>query len=100
MRVSVAVALADRQEVAEIEVREGATAREALERARIAERFPQLGPPDSWRIGIWSRLARAEAPLREGDRVEVYRKLKADPKAMRRARVQRTPRSPTKRGSP
>src|SRR5438477_524982 len=79
--------------VFERELADGATVRVALEQARIAERFPQLGAIASLRAGIWSRLVALDAPLREGDRVEVYRALKADPKAMRRARVRRATRS-------
>jgi hypothetical protein len=39
------------------------------------------------KFGVWSRAASASTVLREGDRVELYRDLKADPKDMRRARA-------------
>ena len=38
--------------------------------------------------GIWGRLAPLETPLRELDRVEVYRPLTVDPKEARRQRFQ------------
>ena len=36
--------------------------------------------------GVWGRKARLIAPLRNLDRVEIYRPLKVDPKVARRAR--------------
>lgn len=37
-------------------------------------------------IGIWSQPATLEDPVRDGDRVEVYRALRVDPKDARRLR--------------
>jgi len=39
------------------------------------------------RVGIFGRLAPPDAPLRDGDRVEIYRPLIADPKEARRSRA-------------
>lgn len=86
MKVAVAVALPGRQEVAEVDVPEGATAREAVEASGIRERFPELDFA-ALRWGIWSRPCKPDAPLREGDRVELYRPLAMDAKDMRRARL-------------
>jgi putative ubiquitin-RnfH superfamily antitoxin RatB of RatAB toxin-antitoxin module len=91
MRVTVAVALVGRQEVIEVDVAKGATAADAIGAARVEQRFPELGPASAWRVGVWSREAAPGTRLREGDRVEIYRALKVDPKAMRRARVKRAP---------
>jgi putative ubiquitin-RnfH superfamily antitoxin RatB of RatAB toxin-antitoxin module len=104
MRVSVAVALASSQEVIEIEVDSGATVADALRRARIGERFPELGAVPL-NVGIWSNPCGPETALRDGDRVEVYRELQADPKQQRRARAARPGRgkvrpSPRSRSGP
>lgn len=40
----------------------------------------------AWSFGIWSRVRPLDAPLADGDRVEVYRALVADPKVARRER--------------
>ncbi|MCE2915004.1 MAG: RnfH family protein [Rubrivivax sp.] len=37
-------------------------------------------------LGIWNRGATAETPVRDGDRVEIYRPLQVDPKEARRQR--------------
>ena len=96
LRVSVAIALADRQEVIDLELPEGATAGDAVTAARIGERFPGIDA-GAFTLGIWSRPCAPQAPLREGDRVELYRPLVADAKAQRRARARVKPSSPRSR---
>ena len=90
MRVSVAVALPTRQEVVELDLEEGATVAGALAAARVAERYPEIAL-ERCEVGIWSRACSRETVLREGDRVEIYRPLAADAKAMRRERAKLKP---------
>lgn len=40
-------------------------------------------------FGVWGKVRPPEHILREGDRVEIYRPLQADPKDARRARARR-----------
>ncbi len=86
LRIAVALALPGRQEVIEIELPEGSRVADAIERARARDFFPGVDAAQL-RLGIWSRTCDAQTVLRDGDRVEVYRPLVADPKAMRRARA-------------
>ncbi len=86
MRVAVAVALPSRQEVIELELPDGSRVADALEAARVRERYPELDI-DACEVGVWSRICPRDTPLREGDRVEIYRALSADAKAMRRERA-------------
>ena len=99
MRVCVAVALPDRQEVIELALPAGATVADAITAARLGERFPGIDF-SAMRTGIWSRAVAASAPLREGDRVELYRELRADPKDMRRDRAKAKPPSSRSRNGP
>lgn len=99
MRVCLAVALPDRQEVIDLDVPEGATLADALQAAGLRQRFPEIDLATAT-FGIWSRPAKMEALLREGDRVELYRGLKADAKAMRRERARIKPASPRSRNEP
>lgn len=98
LRVSVAIALPGWQEVVALELPAGATVADALRAARVAARAPQLDL-ESARFGIWSRPCERDTPLRDGDRVEVYRALRADPKSLRRerARLRPTARSRSRR---
>ena len=86
LRVLVAIALAQRQEVVEVELPDGARVADALAAARLEERFPGLEPA-RMALGIWSRACGLDTALRDGDRVELYRPLRADAKEMRRARA-------------
>jgi putative ubiquitin-RnfH superfamily antitoxin RatB of RatAB toxin-antitoxin module len=97
MRVSVAVALPGRQEVIELELDTGATLADAIAAARLAERFPGVDFA-AMRAGIWSRAAKLATVLRDGDRVELYRPLNADPKDMRRSRAAARPSSRSRSG--
>lgn len=90
IRVTVAFATPERQEVVEIEVREGATVSEAFAGSGLAARFPEIDF-SSARVGIWSRPCAPDTVVREGDRVEAYRELAADPKEMRRKRARLKP---------
>ncbi len=90
VRATLALALADGQEILDLELPEGSTVADALEAARpLLDRMGGFSPP--LRVGIWSRPCAPETPLRDGDRVEVYRPLKADPRQMRRARARLKP---------
>jgi putative ubiquitin-RnfH superfamily antitoxin RatB of RatAB toxin-antitoxin module len=86
LRVSVAVALPGRQQVIAVEIEEGATVADALRAAKAAEFFAGAEPAQL-RAGIWGKACAMDATLRDGDRVEIYRALQADPKEMRRARA-------------
>ena len=48
----------------------------------------ELGSAETLALGIWGRPCEAAQALRDGDRLEVYRPLLADPKDMRRRRQQ------------
>jgi putative ubiquitin-RnfH superfamily antitoxin RatB of RatAB toxin-antitoxin module len=86
LRVSVVAALPGCQEVIELELPDGSRVAEAIAASGLLERHPQLAEAVP---GIWARRCDADTALREGDRVELYRALVADPKQMRRARARR-----------
>ena len=97
IKVLVALALPQLQEVVEVELPRGARVADAIEAARLRERFPGLEPA-RMAVGIWSRPCGLDAPLRDGDRVELYRPLSADPKSMRRARARVRPSTRSRSG--
>jgi len=99
LRILVAVAMPLGQQVLEISLPEGSTVADALAAAPVRETFPGLDP-EAASVGIWSRAVKADTVLRDGDRVEVYRPLRADPKDMRRARARLRTASPRSRNEP
>lgn len=83
IRVTVAYAERDRQTLIELEVPAGTTVAAAIEASRIHSRHP--GIPADAATGIHGERAGPGTVLAAGDRVEIYRKLPADPKETRRA---------------
>ena len=47
-----------------------------------------LSESDEWTCGVWGKPVTQDYVLREGDRLELYRSLKVDPKVARRERFQ------------
>lgn len=95
VHVEVVYALRERQALLSLEVEEGATARNAIERSGILRRYPQIDLARDT-VGVFGRIVDLDAPLRDGDRVEIYRTLIADPKEARRTRATRA--VPARRG--
>lgn len=93
LAVEVAFALPERQKIVTLAVPPGTTAREAVRQARLYEHFPELSAIsfEEAELGIFGK--RLPAPdnhvLRAGDRVEIYRPLRIDPK---QARIERAAR--------
>jgi putative ubiquitin-RnfH superfamily antitoxin RatB of RatAB toxin-antitoxin module len=90
IRVEVAFARPDRQEIIALDVEEGTSAVEAVKRSGIVELFPEIDP-DSANMGIFGKAIKkpSDHGLREGDRVEIYRPLKIDPKQARLNRAKK-----------
>lgn len=86
LRVEVAYALSERQEVVTVLVPSGATLREAVEASGVLSRHPEIDLSKR-NCGIFGRIVALDTPLEGGDRVEIYRELIADPKEARRRRA-------------
>jgi len=81
--VEVAYALRECQRVVEIEFNDGLTALEAVERSGLLAEFGELAGR-KLDLGIFGRVVRPDHLLTPGDRVEIYRPLRADPRDTRR----------------
>ena len=89
INVEVVYALPERQVLLTLRVAPGTTVHEAIEQSGIALRFP--GIDAGGRLGIFGRRVKRDVVLKDGDRIEIYRPLIADPKDSRRRRVRRKP---------
>ncbi len=89
LHIEVVYALPEEQVLVSLEVEEGTTAAQAVERSGIAQKLPDREVAAA-PIGIFGRVVAPGAPLRDGDRIEIYRPLQADPKHARRTRARRT----------
>ncbi|MGB2108607.1 MULTISPECIES: RnfH family protein [unclassified Marinobacter] len=90
MQVEVAYARPDKQQIVPVKVPEGTTALEAVKLSGIVDIFPEI-EPDAIDMGVFGKVIKdpASHELREGDRVELYRPLKIDPKQARLNRAKK-----------
>jgi len=65
------------------------TVAQALQLSGLLQRFPEPGQPSTVLVGVWGRKASLQQTLRQGDRVEIYRSLRVDPKVARRERFEK-----------
>jgi len=84
--IEVVHARPEKQVLLTVEAPMGTTLAEAIELSGIRDAFPDLDV-DPARLGIFGIRARLDDPLKDGDRVEIYRPLVADPKEARRKRA-------------
>ena len=90
IRVEVAYARPEKQKLIALEVPEGTTLYEAAVQSGITEHFPDLDL-ESAPMGVFGKAepAPGKRVLQDGERVEIYRPLKLDPKEVRRARAEK-----------
>ncbi len=89
MRIEVVYSPRERVvDLVELELPEGSSVADAVRASGLLQRHEDLDPAHQ-RAGVWGRPCRPDDALRDGDRVELYRALKVDPKEARRLRQQR-----------
>lgn len=90
IEVEVAYARPDRQEIVPVRVPEGTTALEAAKLSGIDSLFPEI-KLDAIDMGVFGKVIKDPSAheLRSGDRVELYRPLKIDPKQARLNRAKK-----------
>ena len=82
----VAYALKDKQVILRVEAEQELTAMEAIKTSGILDSFPELDE-ENLKLGIFGKVTKPDAVLQQGDRVEIYRPLIADPKEARKKRA-------------
>jgi uncharacterized protein len=86
IRVAVAYVGSSGQFLRSLEVRNGTSVQEALEQSDVLRQFPEIAL-DGLKVGIFGKAAVLDQVLGDGDRVEIYRPLIADPKESRKRRA-------------
>jgi len=87
INVEVAYALPDEQYIIPLSVDEGTTIEQAIELSGLLEHHPEIEVGKTNKAGIFGKAAKLDRVLQQGDRVEIYRPLIADPKEVRRKRA-------------
>jgi putative ubiquitin-RnfH superfamily antitoxin RatB of RatAB toxin-antitoxin module len=87
MRITVLYSPAPREVLEwKVELPHGATVRDAVLASGWRALCPEVEAPE---VGVWGRRCPPQQALRAGDRVEIYRDLKVDPKVARRERFRK-----------
>ncbi len=84
--VEVVYALARKQELFTVKLPAGASVLDALEASGVLQKYPEIDLAKN-KLGVFAKLAKPDALLRDRDRVEIYRPLIADPKEVRKQRA-------------
>jgi putative ubiquitin-RnfH superfamily antitoxin RatB of RatAB toxin-antitoxin module len=87
INVEVAYALPEKQVIRAVNVDAGTTIGAAIVQSGIMMDFPELDLENA-KVGIFGKVAAMTTVLSDGDRVEIYRPLIADPKEVRRKRAE------------
>lgn len=86
--VEVAYARPDVQVIIPLQVSPGTTLIEAIKLSGVLEQFPEIDLTMN-KFGIFSKISKQDTIVREKDRIEIYRKLIADPKESRRKKAEK-----------
>lgn len=86
IEVEVAYALPGLQVILPVQLAPGAVVEDAIRQSGVLEQFPEIDLAAN-KVGVFGKLAKLDAALQPGDRVEIYRALIADPKEARRKKA-------------
>ena len=87
--VEVAYALPEKQYLQRVTLQQGATVEEAIRASGLLELRTDIDLSKN-KVSIYSRPVKLADVLQDGDRVEIYRPLIADPKELRRQRAEKS----------
>ena len=87
-KIEVAYATPAKQMILECRIEAGTAPREAVRHSGIDRHFPEIDLDDC-DLGVFGKVVPEDYELQDGDRIEIYRPLIADPKEVRRQRAAR-----------
>lgn len=87
INVEVIYAFPHRNELVKLVLPEGVSVHDAIEASGLLAKHPDIELDRRNKVGVFGKLTRLDAALHDRDRVEIYRPLIADPKAVRKKRA-------------
>jgi uncharacterized protein len=87
LNIEVVYAMPDAQILLKRSVQAGTTVADAIRDSGMLDKHPEIDL-DKSKLGIFGKLTKPDAVLRDKDRIEIYRPLIADPKEVRRKRAE------------
>ncbi|OEE69834.1 RnfH family protein [Enterovibrio norvegicus FF-33] len=88
LHIEVIYALPDVQRVFKSIVTPDMHVEDIIRHSGILDAYPEIDLKQN-KVGVFSRLVKLDALVHDGDRIEIYRPLMADPKEIRRRRAER-----------
>lgn len=85
--IEIAYALPERYYLKSFKVDDGTMVQTAILQSGILQQFTEIDLREN-KVGVFSRPVKLTYPLKNGDRIEIYRPLLADPKEIRRQRAE------------
>lgn len=89
IRVEVVYALPERQYLRTVKLEEGSTVEQAIAASGLLELRKDIDLKSN-KVGVYSRPVKLADIITDGDRIEIYRPLIADPKELRRLRAEKS----------
>ncbi|TDX17566.1 hypothetical protein EDF88_1852 [Buttiauxella sp. BIGb0552] len=89
IKVEVVYALPEKQYLLKVRLAQGSTVEQAITASGILELRTDIDLAKN-KVGVFSRPVKLTDTVNDGDRVEIYRPLIADPKELRRQRAEKT----------
>lgn len=89
IRVEVVYALPERQYLRTVKLQEGSTVEQAIVASGLLELRKDIDLKSN-KVGVYSRPVKLADTVSDGDRIEIYRPLIADPKELRRQRAEKS----------
>ena len=87
IHVELALALPLKQALIALTVPIGSTVSDVIAAFPLEQGLPDV-PVAELKVGIWGRVVDRNHPVRDGDRIEIYRPLQIDPREARRQLAQ------------
>lgn len=87
MNVGIVYGTAIKQIWLKMDVPDGSTIEEAIQLSGILDQFPEIDL-ETQSVGVFGRISKLDKVLKNGERVEIYRPITADPELVERRDVQ------------
>lgn len=86
--IEVVYGVPSKQSIIALSIAASSTVEQAIEQSAIKTIYPEIDLNTN-KVGVWNRTCKLDTVLADGDRIEIYRPLIADPKEVRKLRAEK-----------